>query len=179
MCDRTSTTARVAPPAVTLADFNQWDRAAAAALVRPCLDIDRWVDSVVDGRPFADLAMLLEAATQGSASLTTSEIEAALAHHPRIGQSASGDSPEADLSRGEQSRLQVDDELSRQLRQGNADYERRFGRVFLIRAAGRSATEIMAALQVRLENDEPTEDRVVGDQLREIALLRLTDLVTP
>ena len=44
------------PPAKhSLTQFNEADGAdAAVALVRPCLDIDRWVDAIVEGRPYAD-----------------------------------------------------------------------------------------------------------------------------
>ena len=163
----------------TLAGFNALDRDDATALVRPCLDVDRWVDAVVDGRPYADLDALTRSATEAAGAFTGQELEAALAHHPRIGQAAQGGSAEAELSRGEQSGLDVDDDLGRRLAQGNADYERRFGRIFLIRAAGRSAAEILQALQSRLDNDDATEDRVVGEQLGQIAVVRLSGLVTP
>ncbi|MEO7071296.1 MAG: 2-oxo-4-hydroxy-4-carboxy-5-ureidoimidazoline decarboxylase [Nostocoides sp.] len=171
--------AAVTAAGVTLARFNDLDRVEAVALVRPCLDVDRWVDAVVDGRPYADLAALVQSATEASGSFTTEELGAALAHHPRIGQSADGSSKEAELSRGEQAGLQVDDDLSHRLRQGNAAYERRFDRIFLIRAAGRSAAEVLAALERRLENDDATEDRVVGEQLGQIAVVRLNGLVSP
>ena len=69
--------------------------------------------------------------------------------------------------------------MQRRLRAGNEAYEERFGRVFLIRAAGRSAEEILAALESRLSNDEDTEQAIVADQLREIALLRLAGAVAP
>ena len=61
---------------------------------------------------------------------------------------------------------------------GNQAYEERFGQVFLIRAAGRSAEEILAALESRLTNDEKTEQSIVADQLRQIALLRLSKAVS-
>jgi 2-oxo-4-hydroxy-4-carboxy-5-ureidoimidazoline decarboxylase len=51
--------------------------------------------------------------------------------------------------------------------------------VFLIRAAGRSSQEILASLRTRLENDVETEDEVVADQLRQIALVRLAAAVSP
>jgi 2-oxo-4-hydroxy-4-carboxy-5-ureidoimidazoline decarboxylase len=55
---------------------------------------------------------------------------------------------------------------------GNAAYER-FGRVFLIRAAGRTPEQMRAELERRLGNDDETEAAEALDQLREIALLRL------
>jgi 2-oxo-4-hydroxy-4-carboxy-5-ureidoimidazoline decarboxylase len=57
--------------------------------------------------------------------------------------------------------------------QGNAAYEARFGRVFLIRAAGRSRAEIFGELERRLDNDDATELRETAEQLRDIAVLRL------
>ena len=56
---------------------------------------------------------------------------------------------------------------------GNAAYEERFGRVFLIRAAGRTPGEIRAALERRLHNDPDAETIEATGQLAEIALLRL------
>jgi 2-oxo-4-hydroxy-4-carboxy-5-ureidoimidazoline decarboxylase len=60
---------------------------------------------------------------------------------------------------------------------GNAAYEERFGHVFLIRAAGRSAEAILGQLDRRLGNDQQTERREVADNLRQIALLRLEQAV--
>ena len=56
---------------------------------------------------------------------------------------------------------------------GNRAYEERFDRVFLIRAAGRGAGEILAELERRLGNDDATERAETLEQLRQIALLRL------
>lgn len=160
-----------------LADFNRLPAAEAAALLRPCLDVDRWVTSIVTGRPYASVDDLLAVAREAAHPFTGAELEAALAHHPRIGQQAKGPSTEAALSRSEQADLDVDDDVSRRLREGNRAYEERFGRVFLIRAAGRSAEEILAKLETRLGHDLETEDAVVADQLRQIALLRLAGRV--
>ena len=51
--------------------------------------------------------------------------------------------------------------------------------MFLIRAAGRTPEEILDQLSTRMDNDPGTEQAVVADQLRQIALLRLEGLVTP
>jgi 2-oxo-4-hydroxy-4-carboxy-5-ureidoimidazoline decarboxylase len=59
----------------------------------------------------------------------------------------------------------------------NRAYEERFGHVFLIFASGRSQAEILAAATERLGNDEETEQGIVADQLRRIALLRLEMLL--
>jgi 2-oxo-4-hydroxy-4-carboxy-5-ureidoimidazoline decarboxylase len=160
-----------------LEDFNGLERDAAMEVLRPCLDVKRWLTEVVDGRPYASLGDLAAAARKAADPLTAEEVEGALAHHPRIGERAAGSSAEATLSRSEQAGLQTSDDVLAQLEAGNRAYEERFGRVFLIRAAGRSSEELVTALQVRLGNDPDTEDRIVADQLREIALLRLAGRV--
>lgn len=163
---------------MTIGQFNAASAGEAADLLRPCLDVDRWVSAVVAGRPYADREQLLATAESAADPLTAREVDAALAHHPRIGERARGESPEAGLSRGEQAGLSMDDDLTRRLADGNAEYERRFDRVFLIRAAGRTMPEILDQLTRRLGNDEQTEAAVVADQLRQIAVLRLKGVVS-
>ena len=70
-----------------------------------------------------------------------------------------------------------DTALAKALREGNARYEARFGRVFLIRAKGRSGEEILQALHTRLENSDAQEIRAALEQLREITLLRLEGVI--
>ncbi len=139
------------------------------------LGVQRWVVEVAGLAPFASLDDLLDAGRTAATPLTQCEVHEALQHHPRIGEKPVGASAAAEHSRREQgSAADADDaELSAALAAGNAAYEERFGRVFLIRAAGRTRAEILAELQRRLELDDETELEIVGEQLREIALLRL------
>ena len=118
-------------------------------------------------------------AAGAAARLDDAELEAALAGHPRIGERASSPEHHAAFSATEQSGVDQDDaEVARELAAGNAAYEERFDRVFLIRAAGRSAPEILAELRRRLENDDDAERAETVTQLREIALLRLRQVVS-
>jgi 2-oxo-4-hydroxy-4-carboxy-5-ureidoimidazoline decarboxylase len=160
-----------------LEEFNGLNREAAMDVLRPCLDVERWLAEVANGRPYRSLEDLEAAACEAADPLTTAEVEGALAHHPRIGERPAGSSAEASLSRSEQAGLKTSDDVAARLDAGNRAYEKRFGRVFLIRAAGRSSEEILATLETRLGNDPDIEDRIVSDQLREIALLRLAGLV--
>jgi 2-oxo-4-hydroxy-4-carboxy-5-ureidoimidazoline decarboxylase len=162
-----------------LSEFNGLSADQAAELLRPCLDVARWVSEIVDGRPYRSVDDLFATARSAAHPFTAAELEEALAHHPRIGERADGASAEAHLSRTEQAGLDLDDDVQVQLKEGNRAYEQRFGRVFLIRAAGRSSGEILASLRARLDNDVETEDGVVADQLRQIALVRLAGAVSP
>jgi len=142
-----------------------------------CLAVPRWADEVAAQSPFDSAAALLAAARTAATPLSRSEIDEALSGHPRIGEAPRGDSQSARFSRTEQSSSDAADAtLSAAITEGNRAYEERFGRVFLIRAAGRSRTEILAELHRRLALDDAAELRVVGTELRDIALLRLATL---
>jgi len=137
------------------------------------LAVPRWVRDVASRAPFNDLATLLAVARAEATPLAPDEVTQAIAHHPRIGEQPAGFSVSAELSRVEQGAAT---ELADELATGNAAYERRFGRVFIIRAAGRSRAEILTELEHRLQLDDTTELIIVGEQLRDIALLRLEKL---
>ncbi|MBS0571374.1 MAG: 2-oxo-4-hydroxy-4-carboxy-5-ureidoimidazoline decarboxylase [Proteobacteria bacterium] len=157
-----------------IVQFNRANRAEAIAAVRPCLDIPRWFEVIVDARPFASLDALLDLARRAAEPFTQSEIDAALTHHPRIGERAQGSGAEARFSTVEQAGLGASNgDIEHALRAGNLDYEEKFGRVFLIRAAGRDRAEILAELRRRMASDPATELREIAGQLREIALIRL------
>jgi 2-oxo-4-hydroxy-4-carboxy-5-ureidoimidazoline decarboxylase len=160
-----------------LMHFNAAPAAQAASTLRPCADIDRWVKDIVEARPYATLADLLDQARTAAEPFTPEEIQAALAQHPRIGERARGASAEAALSRGEQAGIDAASQTTRDILAGNAAYEARFGRVFLIRAAGRSPEEILHELERRLGNTDEQEAHEVAGQLREIAVLRLQGLL--
>jgi 2-oxo-4-hydroxy-4-carboxy-5-ureidoimidazoline decarboxylase len=121
-------------------------------------------------------ALLAAAATAGT-RLRDGEVRAALAQHPRIGERPAGESAEARLSRAEQSA--VAESAAERLHTANERYEARFGFIFLIRAAGRDADEILAELSRREANDPATELAEVRGQLIEIATLRLSSAVSP
>jgi 2-oxo-4-hydroxy-4-carboxy-5-ureidoimidazoline decarboxylase len=133
-----------------------------------CLSVPRWADDVLAGQPYADRVALIAAADRAARELTDDELDQALSGHPRIGERGGAQ------SQREQSGVDpaAGDTASR-LKAGNAAYEQRFDRVFLIRAAGRDADEILAELDRRLQNDDATERAETVDNLRQIALLRL------
>lgn len=158
-----------------LTEFNSRTRDAAVDVVKPALDIPRWYEAIVDGRPYASVDALVAAAMEVAAPLSEAELDGALAHHPRIGERAQGDSAEAAHARKEQAG--VDAAAADALAEGNRAYEAKFDRVFLVRAAGRSADDILALLRERLGNTPEQELKVIDHQLREIAALRLAGAI--
>lgn len=157
-----------------LASFNALPESDADVLVATWAAIPSWVEQVVAGRPYVSERALEHAALTASRQWSVWDLDAALAHHPRIGARVSGKGAEAAASRREQSSMAgADAETAELIAAGNRDYEEQFGRVFLVRAAGRSPQEMLAELQRRLGNDPETETEESLEQLRQIALLRL------
>jgi 2-oxo-4-hydroxy-4-carboxy-5-ureidoimidazoline decarboxylase len=137
-----------------------------------CLSVPRWADEVVAGQPYADVPALLDAAAAAAGDLSDAELHQALAGHPRIGERGG--------ARSQREQAGVDGsppDTAARLAAGNAAYEERFGHVFLIRAAGRDAEEILAELDRRLGNDDATERAETVANLREIALRRLEQVL--
>ncbi len=138
-----------------------------------CLSVPRWADDVLAGQPYDDQDALIAAADAAARELTDEELDQALSGHPRIGERGGAPGMSAQ-SQKEQSGVDPNaGDTAARLKAGNAAYEERFDRVFLIRAAGRDAEEILSHLLRRLQNDDETERAETVDNLRQIALLRL------
>jgi 2-oxo-4-hydroxy-4-carboxy-5-ureidoimidazoline decarboxylase len=164
------------PAAFDHADADELERRLTV-----CLASEEWARRVVVGRPYRTLEALESAAMAAALALSDEGLAEALAAHPRIGERPDGDDEAAAHSRREQAGVQIgaqtDDATAERLRLANRAYEERFGHVFLVRAAGRSAEEVLRLAQDRLGNDPLTEAGIVRHQLGEIAVLRLQDLL--
>ena len=162
----------------TLDALNRAPAEPAARDLAACNASPRWVAEVLAHRPYADAPALLRTAEDAARALPWDEVRTALDAHPRIGDRAEGRSTEARWSRQEQASVATSAAATADaLRAGNAAYEQRFGHVFLIRAAGRSAEEMLAELRRRLDNDEASERAEVTEQLAQITRLRLANLL--
>jgi 2-oxo-4-hydroxy-4-carboxy-5-ureidoimidazoline decarboxylase len=158
---------------VNLTEFNLASDEAVRPVLLACCDVESWATAVAEGRPYARVDDALDGADKAARTFSPDDVASALAAHPRIGERAEGRSTEASWSRQEQATVSRDEATQASLVEGNRAYEDRFGRVFLICATGLSGEQILASLKERLANDDATEEAVVGDELRKIAVLRL------
>src|ERR1035438_6911560 len=175
-----------------LADVAELDRGTAedaASLLRPSCASTRWIERLVGSRPHGALGRLAAASDAAIADLGWPDIEESLAAHPRIGARTLGQEPpgqeppgqeppgqerESSWSRQEQAAAAgAGAGVQAELWAGNAEYEERFGHIFLICATGRSAEDMLAALRARLGHDPEAEREVVRAELRQIVRLRL------
>jgi 2-oxo-4-hydroxy-4-carboxy-5-ureidoimidazoline decarboxylase len=162
---------------VDLEEFNSAPTDRLRPALAACCDVPRWVDAILAKRPYGDLAALTAVADQSLRELDDNEVDRALQAHPRIGDRPKGASTEAAWSRTEQSGVGDDAGVRQEIADGNRQYEERFGRVFLICATGLSAAQMLGSLRTRLTHDAATEAIVVHEELRKIALLRLSKVV--
>ena len=155
--------------------FNGLPAADALEALYGCFADRGWAARVATGRPYLDLAALLESAESAWSDVTPAAWLEAFKAHPRIGE-AGGRSPET--SRREQSLVgQASGQTLTALAEENRRYEARFGHVFLIAASGRSAGEVLEALRRRIGHDPTTELAVAAGEHRKITRLRLERLL--
>jgi OHCU decarboxylase len=154
-----------------LNEFDSLPSAEAQRRLYSCFASRKWAHQVARGRPYADLPALFEAAERAWSELEPSDWTAALAGHPRIGEGG-GSSPRAS-EREQKGVREASVDVQSKLAEANRAYEARFGHVFLIAAAAKSADEILAALRRRMDNDPVTEAQVAAAEHRKIARRRL------
>lgn len=166
---------------VTVTELDALPAEEAAQLFASCCGASAWVTRMLDHRPFGNATTLLRAADDAWWSLEREDWHEAFAHHPRIGErrAAGGQDTRAQgWSTGEQRGVAAGTANVRTaLAEGNRRYERRFGYIYLVSAAGKSAGELLGILQARLSNDPDTELRVAAGEQAKITRLRLLKLL--
>ena len=165
-----------------LARWNRLPIDEAMRAILPCCGSKAWAQRIVARRPFVDEAALVVASDETWRNLTRSDWMEAFHTHPRIGesrasQSLTGQSPPAQSvawSAQEQRSVEGADADARvALADANREYERRFNRIFIVCATGKSAPEILEILRRRLKNDAETELHEAAEQQRQITEIRL------
>jgi 2-oxo-4-hydroxy-4-carboxy-5-ureidoimidazoline decarboxylase len=141
-----------------------------------CCSSPHWVEEILGQRPFADAEELLAASDAAIEALDEAALADALAGHPRIGERPAEAGGE--WSRQEQSGVATAAAaVLEEIATANAEYERRFGHVYLVCATGKSAAELLAMCRSRLDNDPVAEERVVRGELAKITRIRLGRLL--
>ena len=166
---------------LTLARLNALPAAEAAEHLRACCGSSRWVEAMLARRPFARVDQLLAAADDAWQATGPKDWDEAFAHHPRIGERQAAAPVSATAwtwSAGEQAAaVGAGAAVRAALVEANTAYERRFGRIYLVCAAGRSAEELLADVAARMRNDPEREREVAVEEQRKITRLRLNTLI--
>jgi 2-oxo-4-hydroxy-4-carboxy-5-ureidoimidazoline decarboxylase len=169
---------------MTIAELNRSSKDQAIAVLLECCGSRAWAIRMVESRPFVDCTSLQSAAGNIWWSLQEPDWLEAFSRHPKIGER----NPAGSSSQSTERRSIVEQSFSMEEQRGifqasretailmaelNRTYEARFGYIFIICAAGRSAAEMLAALESRLSNAPKQELQVAAAEQAKIMHLRL------
>ncbi len=145
----------------------------AEAMLLPCCGSREWARRMAESRPFQNAGAMEETSDRLWRSLGREDWLEAFAAHPRIGERG-----DARSQREQAGALGAGADALTELAEANRAYESRFGHIFIVCAAGKSAAEMLAILRGRLGNDPETELRVAAEEQRKIMNLRLEKLLS-
>lgn len=158
-------------------DLNSITDDSAKESMRALCGCETWVEKVCAARPFESEEQLRVKIESVFDELADEDWLAAFTHHPKIGDLDSLKAKYAgnrEWSGGEQAGIgQADEATLVALAEGNAEYESRFGYIFIVCASGKSASEMLHLLQQRLDHDPANELKIAAEEQKRITRLRL------
>jgi 2-oxo-4-hydroxy-4-carboxy-5-ureidoimidazoline decarboxylase len=160
-----------------LARWNALPHEEAALEILPCCGSKTWAASMASNRPMDEEAALLAVSDEIWRGLGEADWLEAFRSHPRIGETRaekdSATQSSAWSAQEQQKAATADEAVKMALKWGNREYEQKFGRMFIVCATGKSASEILEILRRRLHNDEATELQLAAEEQRQIMHIRL------
>lgn len=152
------------------------------AALRSCCGSSAWVGGMLGARDsFGALESLKDRAAKIWNSLRPEDWDEAFQTHPRIGDRKAAPSQSVTAARwsaNEQAKVaSAPESVLAELRATNEAYEAKFGRTYIVCAAGRTAEQMLSIAKERMSNDPTTELRRAADEQQKITDLRLEKLV--
>lgn len=168
---------------MTLQAFNELDKKAAAEVLLCCCGSTRWVSLLVDDFPFASGKELTIRATEiWYEQCGERDWREAFSCHPKIGDANTLKEKFAStrhLTAAEQSGMQTATQgVIEALARANAEYEQKFGFIFIVSATGKTADEMLRLLADRLMNTPAEELHIAMGEQHKITLIRLKKLLS-
>lgn len=166
---------------MTLHELNTLPKQQLIEELTKCCGSSAWVNKMLPFFPADDLVELLEDAEEQWWKCSEEDWKEAFAQHPKIGDIDSLKKKFASTAQwasGEQSGISTASPATIEaLADGNKQYEEKFGYIFIVSATGKSADEMLAMLQQRLQNNPEVEIEIAADEQNKITKLRLEKLL--
>ena len=128
-------------------------------------------------RPLRDEAAVLAASDEIWRRLGEADWMEAFRSHPRIGETHAEQNVAARSSawyeQEQQKAATAEEAVKNALKWGNREYEQKFGRIFIVCATGKTASEILEILRRRLHNDDAAELQQAAEEQRKIMHIRI------
>ena len=168
---------------MTLDALNLLSRTEAALALSQCCGSSQWAKTMALKRPYLDVDDLLVAADAVWNRLSVDDWKEAFACHPKIGERKSDggerSSPQTWADDEQAGTREAPEQALQALASANAEYERKFGYIFIVCATGKTAGEMAGILKQRMPNDPAQEILIAAEEQRKITNLRLKKLITP
>lgn len=154
---------------------------AHQAFIRCCAS-KAWADAMTSSRPFTSIEAVIEASCALWRAVADSDRLEAFSAHPLIGdvellreRFAQTD----DRANAEQGQvLAADNAVIQELATQNVRYRDRHGFIFIVFASGKSADQMLALLQTRIDRSTEDEMMTASEEQQKITELRLRSLLS-
>ena len=165
---------------MNLEELNQGDSEQACIELLKCCGSSQWTEKMLADRPYNSVSHLLELAGQIWSDLGEVDYLEAFAAHPKIGASKPPDNAkntESWTGKEQAGMMSADEQTKLKLKTENQKYAEKFGYIFIVCATGKSASEMLEMLRIRLENSPETELEIAAGEQMKITNLRLNKML--
>jgi 5-hydroxyisourate hydrolase/2-oxo-4-hydroxy-4-carboxy-5-ureidoimidazoline decarboxylase len=162
---------------MNIAEFNALEKEVAAKHLMDCCGSTQWVSKMMQHFPFSSEKQLVDLSSAvWYEQCDETDWRESFTHHPKIGDVKSLTEKFAGK---EQAGVAVATaETIQALAKANADYESKFGFIFIVCATGKSATEMLQLLLDRLQNRAEEELHIAMGEQQKISIIRFKKLLT-
>jgi 5-hydroxyisourate hydrolase/2-oxo-4-hydroxy-4-carboxy-5-ureidoimidazoline decarboxylase len=161
---------------MNLVAFNSLDKESAARELFACCGSEKWTLAMMNHFPFASEKQLVDLSSKiWYDECTETDWRESFTHHPKIGDVKSLTEKFAGK---EQAGVAVaSTETIEALAKANTDYETKNGFIFIVCATGKSATEMLALLNDRLQNTAKEELHIAMGEQQKISIIRFKKML--
>ncbi|MFO0587067.1 MAG: allantoicase [Polyangiaceae bacterium] len=157
--------------------WNAMSEADARTLAMSWNGAGAFAKKMIDARPAKSVRALFQAAEDAWWSLGEADFLEAFAAHPRLGQPKKAETQtekSAAWSANEQSGITATaEQVAARLADLNERYFEKNGFIFILFATGRTATDVLARIEERIENERATEIENAAREQAKITRLRI------
>ncbi len=167
---------------ITLDQLNSLSEQDAFSKLEQCCVSKTWVNNLIKSRPFSsENELIKKAASIWYNACSVEDFKEAFTGHPKIGNVDSLKEKfahTAEWAGNEQSKVaEANMETIEALAKANELYEDKFGYIFIVSASGKSAEEMLAIVNSRLNNTIDDEIYVAMNEQHKITVIRLVKLL--
>jgi 2-oxo-4-hydroxy-4-carboxy-5-ureidoimidazoline decarboxylase len=161
--------------------LNQLNEQQASLELEHCCTAPRWVSGMLSARPFSSAEHILQLADTVWATLGEADYLAAFEGHPQIGDlSTLSEKYAATASKAghEQSGMEkANTQTLEKMIALNNEYLAKFGFIFIVCASGKTAEQMLALIEQRINNSRHDELTIAAGEQAKITKIRLEKLL--